>query len=254
MQVAKKKTGKEVWECLKSRFIRADRVRDAQLQTLKSEFDALKMKEDETIDSYAGKLTGMSVRYNNLGGTLDDAALVKKMFDTVPERFIHVIDGIEQFYDLKTLVFEEAVGRLKAFEERTQRGAGNSLTDDKQLLLTQAEWEERQRKVSGDSSGRGKSLEARHGRGQGRGRGQGGGHGHGQGRDNAGGGGGKKDKSHIKCFKCKQYGHYANRCPSGEKKEEAAHHARAEMEPALGLMFAVAEEEASPVLKPESRE
>jgi hypothetical protein len=26
------------------------------------------------------------------------------------------------------------------------------------------------------------------------------------------------------------------------------------MEPALGLMFAVAEEEASPVLKPESRE
>lgn len=50
-----------------------------------------------------------------------------------------------------------------------------------------------------------------------------------------------KDKSHIQCFKCKGYGHYANRCPGREKKEEAAHHARAEMEPALGLMFAVAE-------------
>ena len=36
----------------------------------------------------------------------------------------------------------------------------------------------------------------------------------------------KRDKSHIKCFKCHGYGHYANRCP-GEKKEEA-HYAKAE--------------------------
>jgi hypothetical protein len=203
MQVAKKKTGREVWECLKSRFVGADRVRDARLQTLKSEFDALKMKEDEMIDSYAGKLTGMSVRYSNLGGTLDDATLVKKLFDSVPERFIQVVAEIEQFYDLKTLVFEEAVGRLKTFEERTRRGAGNKMTEDRQLLLTQAEWEERQRKDTGDSSGRGKSSEAGRGRGRGQGRGQGGGRGHAQGHDNTGGGGGKKDKSHIQCFKCK---------------------------------------------------
>jgi hypothetical protein len=240
MQVAKKKTGKEVWECLKSRFVGADRVRDARLQTLKSEFDALRMREDESIDSYAGKLTAMSMRYSNFGGTLDDVALVKKMFDTMPERFIQVIAGIEQFYDLKNLVFEEAVGRLKAFEERIRPRAGKSLTDEKQVLLTQAEWEERQRKAGGDSSGRGRSSEARRGRGRGRGRGQGGGRGNGQDRD-GGSEAGKKDKSHIKCFKCKGYGHYANRCPGGENKEEAAHHARAEIERTLGLMYAVAE-------------
>jgi hypothetical protein len=54
---------------------------------------------------------------------LDDAALVKKMFDTVLEHYINVISRIEQFYDLKKLAFDEAVGRLKAFEERTKRGA-----------------------------------------------------------------------------------------------------------------------------------
>jgi hypothetical protein len=54
----------------------------------------------------------MSVRYGNLGGSLDDSALVKKMFHTVSERFINVVVGIEQFYDLKKLAFEEAVGRL----------------------------------------------------------------------------------------------------------------------------------------------
>jgi hypothetical protein len=47
-------------------------VKEAWLQTLKSEFDGLKMKEEESIDVYAGKLTSMSVRYANLGSSLDD--------------------------------------------------------------------------------------------------------------------------------------------------------------------------------------
>jgi hypothetical protein len=66
--VAKKETGKEVWESLKARFMGTDRVRDARLQTLKSEFDAMTMKGDEALDQYARRLTGMLVKYNNLGG------------------------------------------------------------------------------------------------------------------------------------------------------------------------------------------
>ncbi|CAD6256727.1 unnamed protein product [Miscanthus lutarioriparius] len=85
----------------------------------------------------------MSIKYSNLGGTLDDAALEKKLFDTVLERFINVIARIEQFYDLKKLSFEEAIGRLKAFEERTKRGARGVHSDSGQLLLTQSEWEAR---------------------------------------------------------------------------------------------------------------
>jgi hypothetical protein len=78
----------------------------------------------------------MSVRYGNLGGSLDDAALVKKLFDTVPEHFINVVAGIEQFYDLPKLAFVEAVGQLKAFKEHTRRGAGNAWSDTGQVLLT----------------------------------------------------------------------------------------------------------------------
>ena len=81
--MAKKKISKEVWDCLESRFVGAERVKEARLQTLKSKFDALKMKEEETLDQYAGKPMGMSVKYSNLGGTLDDAAMVKKFYDTV---------------------------------------------------------------------------------------------------------------------------------------------------------------------------
>jgi hypothetical protein len=158
MQVATKKTRKEVWESLKARFIGEERVKEACLQTLKSEFDALRMKEDESIDSYAGKLTSMSVRYANLGGSLDDVALVKKILDTVPERFINVVARTEQFFDLKKIAFDEVVGRLKAFEERTRRGGAGARTDTTGLvLLTQAEWEVRQKRPDGEGSGKNRS-------------------------------------------------------------------------------------------------
>ena len=220
MQVATKKSGKEVWDSLKARFVGAVRVRDARLQTLKSEFDGLKMKEEESLDQYTGKLTAMSVKYSNLGWTLDDAALVKKLFDTVPDRYINVIAGIEQFYDLSKLAFHEAVRRLKAFEERMKRGAGSvSNNSSGQLLLTQDEWESRYKKSGGgESSERGSGGSQGRGRGRGRGRG---GRGDSSGRDGAGG---TRDKSHIKCFKCHKYGHYANRCPEARKEE--THHAR----------------------------
>ncbi|XP_021321777.1 uncharacterized protein LOC110437615 [Sorghum bicolor] len=225
MQVAKKKTGKEVWDSLKAMFVGAEHVKDARLQTLKAEFDGLKMKEEETVDEFAGKLTAMSVKFGNLGGTLEDKAMVKKLFDTVPDKFIQVIARIEQFYDLQTLAFDEAVGRLKAFEERTtRRGGGGSRSADGQVLLPQAEWEACQKKSGGEGSKDGKSQGTG---GSGRGRGRGGGRG---GRGGRGDGGkestDKRDKSHIKCFKCHTYGHYANRCPGEKKKEEEAHHAK----------------------------
>jgi hypothetical protein len=59
MQVTTKKTGKAVWDSLKARFIGKEEVKEARLQTLKSEFNGLRMKEEVSIDGYAGRLTGM---------------------------------------------------------------------------------------------------------------------------------------------------------------------------------------------------
>ena len=143
------------------------------MQTLKAEFDALKMKEEETIDQFAVKLTAMSVRYSNLGRTLEDAVLVKKLFDTMPDRFLNVVARIEQLFDMKSVAFDEAVGRLKAFEERTKRGARSMMSNSSvHLLLTQAEWEAKyKRSGGGDSSERGSGGGQGRGRGCGKGRG-----------------------------------------------------------------------------------
>jgi hypothetical protein len=97
MQVAKKKTGKEVWDSLKAQFVGADRVRDARLQTLKSEFDAVTMKEDDR--SSCGETNDSVSEEQQLGGSIEDADLVKKLFDIVLDRYLTIVAGIDQFYD-----------------------------------------------------------------------------------------------------------------------------------------------------------
>lgn len=45
---------------MKSRHMGAERVREARLQTLMSEFDRLRMKDDEKIDDFVGRITEIS--------------------------------------------------------------------------------------------------------------------------------------------------------------------------------------------------
>jgi hypothetical protein len=74
----------EVWASLKTRFVGADRVNTVRLATLKGEFDKLYMEDREALDDYAGKISSMATCYVGLGATLDNAAMVKKLLDTVP--------------------------------------------------------------------------------------------------------------------------------------------------------------------------
>uniref|UniRef100_A0A251VJ58 Uncharacterized protein n=1 Tax=Helianthus annuus TaxID=4232 RepID=A0A251VJ58_HELAN len=75
LQVAKKKTAKEIWESLKTRYVGAARVQKARLHTLTSEFEKMKMKDGESIDEFAGRLSGLASKYNSVGSTLEDEKL-----------------------------------------------------------------------------------------------------------------------------------------------------------------------------------
>ena len=88
---------------------------------LRGEFDRLRLDDGEELDAYAGRIGGMAAWYASLGLTLGDAAMVKKLLNTVPDRLYAAVAGIEQFCDVDTMAFEEALGRLKVFDERSRR-------------------------------------------------------------------------------------------------------------------------------------
>ncbi|XBI28213.1 hypothetical protein VPH35_052492 [Triticum aestivum] len=191
LQVSPKKTAAEVWPSLRARYVGADRVRAARLGTLRGEFELLRMEEDETLDQFAGKLGGMTARFAGLGSTLEDDVLVKKLLDSVPDRLYAAVAGIEQFCDVSTMAFEEALGRLKAFDERLRRcGQGGGAREEGQLMLTAEQWRARERRGrAGARDDDGGGSVASSARGNRRGR----------------------------CYHCNERGHFKRECPRREK-------------------------------------
>nr|GEV28857.1 ARF guanine-nucleotide exchange factor GNOM-like [Tanacetum cinerariifolium] len=121
LQIANLTSAKDIWDTLKVRHIGVDRVKEARLQTLESGFESLKMDANDSLDVYAGKISEIASQASSLGHTLDDKRLIRKLLGSVPEKFIQIVAAIEQFADLNTMPFQEAVGRLKASEERTKK-------------------------------------------------------------------------------------------------------------------------------------
>ncbi|GJZ84085.1 zinc finger, CCHC-type containing protein [Tanacetum coccineum] len=136
LQVASCNSAKEIWEALQTRHIGVDRVQKARLQTLKTEFEMLKMKEDDSIDEFSAKLNSIFTRASGLGSTFDQQTLVRKLLSSVPKRFIQIVAAIEQFTDLEETTLDEIIGRLKTFEERVNLFNGSPSDNQDKLLFT----------------------------------------------------------------------------------------------------------------------
>ena len=100
MQVAQYKSTKEVWDAIKVRYLGADMVQKARLQTLRSELEALKMGENETIRSFASKLGGIKSKFKSLGTTIKDKKIVRKLLIFVPKKFLPIVASIEQYSEV----------------------------------------------------------------------------------------------------------------------------------------------------------
>lgn len=192
LSVAEKKTARDVWEAIKTLCQGSDRVKAARIQTLKSEFEAMHMKENEQIDEFYMKINGLVTNIRALGEEMKESYVVKKFLRAVPSKFLQITSTMEQFGNLETMTLEEAVGSLKAHEERLK---GKTEANETQLLLTKEEWDKRE-------SNEGKLLLTKEEWIK---------------RTNAGGTSnfrnkGGYDKSMVKCFNCNIYGHYAAEC------------------------------------------
>nr|GEW08390.1 ribonuclease H-like domain, reverse transcriptase, RNA-dependent DNA polymerase [Tanacetum cinerariifolium] len=96
LQVASCKTAKELWESLKKRHIGEEKVQQAQLQSLMIGINTLQLKDDDTVDAITAKLNGYATKAKELGKTLDESLLVRKLLDSTPDRFIQIVASIEQ--------------------------------------------------------------------------------------------------------------------------------------------------------------
>nr|GEY91094.1 zinc finger, CCHC-type [Tanacetum cinerariifolium] len=136
LQITKHKIAKAIWDALKTRRVGEKRVQQARLQTLKSDFEMLRMKEDETIDTFTGKLTTLVNKEASLGNTIEDQTLVRKLLNVVPDRYLQIVASIEQYSDLSEMTMEEAIGRLKTYEEIIKYKKGKQVDNQEKLMFT----------------------------------------------------------------------------------------------------------------------
>lgn len=221
LQICNLTTAKAIWDAIKLRNLGEERVREARLQTLMTEFDAIKMRETETIDEFVTKLSGIATKSAALGEVMEESKLVKKFLKALPRsKFIQIVASIEQSIDLKNTGFEDVVGRLKAYEERIREEEYQNDHQGK-LMYHKAESSSAASARGNNQGGGGR----RGGRGGSRGRG-GRGFGYNRGHqdantvDNRDKKGKARDLSKIQCYRCDKFGHFVSNCPDRKQKQQ----------------------------------
>ena len=74
------------------------------------------MEEDESFDEFYDKLKDIVNSVFNLGKTIPEPKIVKKVFGSLPERFHAKITAIEESKDIDKIPLIELVGNLQTFK------------------------------------------------------------------------------------------------------------------------------------------
>ena len=81
------KTTKEAWTILETTYEGSKKVKDTKLQMLTTRFEEVKMSDDESFDSFYGRLNEIVIAKLNLGEKTEDTKVVRKFLRSLPESF-----------------------------------------------------------------------------------------------------------------------------------------------------------------------
>ncbi|XP_075636694.1 uncharacterized protein LOC142608923 [Castanea sativa] len=106
------KTAKEAWTILETTYEGTKKVKETKLQMLTTRFEEVKMSDDESFDSFYGRLNEIVIAKLNLGKKTEDAKVVKKILRSLPESFRAKVMVIEESKDLDEIKIQELIGSL----------------------------------------------------------------------------------------------------------------------------------------------
>ena len=102
----------EAWIILQITYEGTKTVKDSKFQRLTTSFEEIKMEEDESFDEFYAKLKDIMNSVFNLGETIVEPKIVKKVLKSLPKRFHAKITAIEESKDIDKIPLTELVGNL----------------------------------------------------------------------------------------------------------------------------------------------
>ena len=107
---------KEAWQILETTYEGTKKAKDTKLQILTTQFEELKMIEDESFDSFYSKLNEVVIGKFNLGEKTEDSKIVRKILRLLPESFHAKVTAIEESKDLDDIKVQESIGSFQTYE------------------------------------------------------------------------------------------------------------------------------------------
>jgi len=188
--ILQKETSAQLWESLRKKYQGNAKVKRAQLQALRREFEVLEMKDGETITDYFSRVMLVVNNMSNNGEVMRESQIVEKILRTLTEKFNYIVVSIEESKDIASLSVDELQSSLVVHEQKFRKKVKE---EEHVLKVTQEE---------GFGRGRGRNASGSY-RGRGRGR-------------------SSPGKAVVECYRCHRLGHFQFECPEWGRRANFA--------------------------------
>eukprot|EP00253_Pinus_taeda_P002655 PITA_02655 len=118
MKVMHYKSAKEIWDKIVTSYDGDEQVKRAKLQTLRIQYETLKMYNDESVANYFLRVDEVVNCMKNLGEEIKEAIVVEKVLRSLSPKFESKVSAIEEKENLRTLTMSQLHGILTAYEMR----------------------------------------------------------------------------------------------------------------------------------------
>ena len=107
---------KEAWTILETTYEGTKKVKDMKLQMLTTRFEEFKIGDDESFNSFYGKLNEIVIAKLNLEEKIEDTKVVRKILRSLPESIHPKVTTIEESKDLDEIKIQELIGSLQTYK------------------------------------------------------------------------------------------------------------------------------------------
>jgi hypothetical protein len=109
---------KQFWDKLETIYVGDSKVKRAKLQTLRVQYEGLKMKDEENISKYFERFDNIVNAIRGLGVEVSDNGLVEKVLRTLPILYNPKVSSLEDQENLDKITMDELYGILTTYELR----------------------------------------------------------------------------------------------------------------------------------------
>ena len=110
-------SAKGIWDSMRQKYQGSTKVKRAQLQALRREFELLGMKDGESVDEYFGRTLTIANKMKTHGERMEQIVIIEKILRSMTTKFDYVVCSIEESNNLAEMTIDELQSSVLVHEQ-----------------------------------------------------------------------------------------------------------------------------------------